>query len=101
MPLRPRLRPRWRAPKTARTSSGVDRKSTRLNSSHANNSYAVFCLKKKKQKCPNYASRSRDGKTRCRTEPTRADRRVRRSCRQGTNESAIGGEKRGVKAKVM
>src|SRR3712207_8134820 len=25
-----------------------DRKSTRLNSSHANNSYAVFCLKKKK-----------------------------------------------------
>src|SRR3712207_7715029 len=39
-----------------RTSSGVrpvgpnarDRKSTRLNSSHANISYAVFCLKKKK-----------------------------------------------------
>src|SRR3712207_6894648 len=27
---------------------GVDRKSTRLNSSHANISYAVFCLKKKK-----------------------------------------------------
>src|SRR3712207_8756461 len=26
--------------------SGVDRKSTRLNSSHANISYAVFCLKK-------------------------------------------------------
>src|SRR5947209_16415653 len=26
---------------------GPDRKSTRLNSSHANNSYAVFCLKKK------------------------------------------------------
>src|SRR3712207_8497296 len=25
---------------------GVDRKSTRLNSSHANISYAVFCLKK-------------------------------------------------------
>src|SRR3712207_8022353 len=33
---RPRLRPR-------------DRKSTRLNSSHANISYAVFCLKKKQQ----------------------------------------------------
>src|SRR3712207_7975054 len=31
-----------------------DRKSTRLNSSHANISYAVFCLKKKK----NYHSRS-------------------------------------------
>src|SRR3712207_7239233 len=28
---------------------GGDRKSTRLNSSHANISYAVFCLKKKKQ----------------------------------------------------
>src|SRR5947209_10627795 len=30
--------------------SGKDRKSTRLNSSHANISYAVFCLKKKKEK---------------------------------------------------
>src|SRR3712207_7152493 len=30
--------------------SGGDRKSTRLNSSHANISYAVFCLKKKKKK---------------------------------------------------
>src|SRR3712207_8951838 len=29
---------------------GKDRKSTRLNSSHANISYAVFCLKKKKKK---------------------------------------------------
>src|SRR3712207_7298519 len=28
----------------------LDRKSTRLNSSHANISYAVFCLKKKKNK---------------------------------------------------
>src|SRR3712207_7861687 len=32
---------------------GLDRKSTRLNSSHANISYAVFCLKKK-----NYSSTS-------------------------------------------
>src|SRR3712207_7997268 len=36
----------------AMASSGLhsngDRKSTRLNSSHANISYAVFCLKKKK-----------------------------------------------------
>src|SRR3712207_7573917 len=31
------------------TPPGRDRKSTRLNSSHANISYAVFCLKKKKQ----------------------------------------------------
>src|SRR5438445_9512961 len=30
--------------------AGRDRKSTRLNSSHANISYAVFCLKKKKQR---------------------------------------------------
>src|SRR5947209_10441986 len=30
----------------------ADRKSTRLNSSHANISYAVFCLKKKKQTTP-------------------------------------------------
>src|SRR2546430_15611997 len=28
---------------------GVDRKSTRLNSSHSQISYAVFCLKKKKK----------------------------------------------------
>src|SRR3712207_8213727 len=35
---------------TAATSRGsiIDRKSTRLNSSHANISYAVFCLTKKK-----------------------------------------------------
>src|SRR3712207_7747152 len=32
-----------------------DRKSTRLNSSHANISYAVFCLKKKKQPLVIYA----------------------------------------------
>src|SRR5947209_13503645 len=31
-------------------SVSLDRKSTRLNSSHANISYAVFCLKKKKKK---------------------------------------------------
>src|SRR5690242_10376723 len=33
-------------------SSGEDRKSTRLNSSHMSISYAVFCLKKKKQVHP-------------------------------------------------
>src|SRR3712207_7056242 len=32
------------------TADAPDRKSTRLNSSHANISYAVFCLKKKKKK---------------------------------------------------
>src|SRR6185295_17949688 len=32
------------------SASATDRKSTRLNSSHANISYAVFCLKKKKNR---------------------------------------------------
>src|SRR5262245_64246221 len=32
----------------------ADRKSTRLNSSHLGISYAVFCLKKKKQNVTNY-----------------------------------------------
>src|SRR4051794_41468522 len=32
-------------------SDQLDRKSTRLNSSHPSISYAVFCLKKKKKKC--------------------------------------------------
>src|SRR3712207_8668188 len=36
-----------------------DRKSTRLNSSHANISYAVFCLKKKKNSTPIILSYSR------------------------------------------
>src|SRR3712207_7053188 len=36
----------------------ADRKSTRLNSSHANISYAVFCLKKKKYKMHSQQSRA-------------------------------------------
>src|SRR5258707_3875786 len=47
----------WKATECARagtvhlggTFEEIDRKSTRLNSSHANISYAVFCLKKKKR----------------------------------------------------
>src|SRR5437773_6453343 len=31
--------------------AGLDRKSTRLNSSHITISYAVFCLKKKRDRC--------------------------------------------------
>src|SRR5438445_10100361 len=42
-----RLRPRTLADASGQALQR-DRKSTRLNSSHANNSYAVFCLKKKK-----------------------------------------------------
>src|SRR3712207_8543101 len=38
------------SPSTSRPASR-DRKSTRLNSSHVNISYAVFCLKKKKNYC--------------------------------------------------
>src|SRR3712207_7686002 len=37
-------------------SAAEDRKSTRLNSSHANISYAVFCLKKKKNNHCTYIS---------------------------------------------
>src|SRR3712207_9045485 len=44
-------RARWTAPVQLLLALGMlvlsDRKSTRLNSSHANISYAVFCLKKK------------------------------------------------------
>src|SRR3712207_7166416 len=38
--------------------SCLDRKSTRLNSSHANISYAVFCLKKKQHCSPTTSPRS-------------------------------------------
>src|SRR2546430_6107086 len=39
-----------------RLQTGVDRKSTRLNSSHSQISYAVFCLKKKKITADRYGS---------------------------------------------
>src|SRR2546422_5160315 len=39
-----------RARVARRETAGIDRKSTRLNSSHGYISYAVFCLKKKKKK---------------------------------------------------
>src|SRR2546429_2543723 len=37
--------------------STIDRKSTRLNSSHGYISYAVFCLKKKSERCRDSVSR--------------------------------------------
>src|SRR5258707_14675709 len=47
------MRPRHAAGYSAGRPAGErDRKSTRLNSSHANISYAVFCLKKKKPTHP-------------------------------------------------
>src|SRR2546430_13643496 len=52
-PIRPRCTGRWSSGSgitRARTDpEDQDRKSTRLNSSHSQISYAVFCLKKKKQ----------------------------------------------------
>src|SRR5690349_22163121 len=38
-----------RFPASVEVDDGLDRKSTRLNSSHVEISYAVFCLKKKKK----------------------------------------------------
>src|SRR3712207_8120896 len=47
--LQPYCNPRGLAHGTVASAASIaDRKSTRLNSSHANISYAVFCLKKKK-----------------------------------------------------
>src|SRR3712207_6851108 len=50
----PRLRPALLSRQTTQRMPSLskrDRKSTRLNSSHANISYAVFCLKKKNRHC--------------------------------------------------
>src|SRR2546428_6318352 len=51
-----------RAPPGSRVSGGGarDRKSTRLNSSHDQISYAVFCLKKKKKKKTQTANTNRE-----------------------------------------
>src|SRR5688572_30912066 len=50
-------------PRDAAGEGEQDRKSTRLNSSHSQISYAVFCLKKKKKKHKNNHNRrvQRDG----------------------------------------
>src|SRR5207248_9821841 len=47
-PARPAPRHAMAAIIKAGSGKGIDRKSTRLNSSHRTSSYAVFCLKKKK-----------------------------------------------------
>src|SRR5690349_25085795 len=41
--------PTWSTRRTGSSCTETDRKSTRLNSSHVEISYAVFCLKKKKK----------------------------------------------------
>src|SRR5437773_8676050 len=49
----PRYRRYWLPFRCQGRSIQIDRKSTRLNSSHITISYAVFCLKKKKKKKKN------------------------------------------------
>src|SRR5690606_41805067 len=52
-------------------SERLDRKSTRLNSSHVKISYAVFCLKKKKKKKKNQLHRHQiHNNKKCRNDPT-------------------------------
>src|SRR2546430_6564940 len=57
--------------------SFADRKSTRLNSSHSQISYAVFCLKKKKKNKQHHVRRSRDHRAR-RKQTTHTDSKDRR-----------------------
>src|SRR5438034_7692575 len=56
----------------------VDRKSTRLNSSHTVISYAVFCLKKKTKMMPRQAGTERRAEVRREREARSPDRRSRR-----------------------
>src|SRR5688572_33140060 len=65
------FRSRWRPEKVAdlcfaggfrRRHRKPDRKSTRLNSSHSQISYAVFCLKKKKKKKKKTKKKQKDNK---------------------------------------
>src|SRR3712207_8748646 len=56
----PRERPRVHVIAVLLLRPTPDRKSTRLNSSHANISYAVFCLKKKKTNKHNKGAQSYD-----------------------------------------
>src|SRR2546427_9010669 len=52
-----------------------DRKSTRLNSSHSQISYAVFCLKKKKKTANSSLSQDHMRKTDTRSQMEQTDRR--------------------------
>src|SRR2546427_6209275 len=65
----PRRDARWRQPEQRRpVAPSGDRKSTRLNSSHSQISYAVFCLKKKREGDPSDSGSA---------EPREPDARVR------------------------
>src|SRR3712207_6874942 len=63
-----------RGPARGRERAG-DRKSTRLNSSHANISYAVFCLKKKKKRTNLSSLMSNTDNTKTDSQPIRETRR--------------------------
>src|SRR3989440_3134077 len=65
LPLRGTSRPSDSTRAVGRAPAASDRKSTRLNSSHDQISYAVFCLKKKKNKKQDTsASRAHHAETR-------------------------------------
>src|SRR5207249_6573978 len=55
--------PDGRCPRDVPTAGSIDRKRTRLNSSHVSISYAVFCLKKKKNNKQDYQTYERDNTT--------------------------------------
>src|SRR2546430_9979756 len=60
--------PKWRVPQIVRQRDPfceIDRKSTRLNSSHSQISYAVFCLKKKTNNARLPAAEQVDGRSGC------------------------------------
>src|SRR5207245_4534596 len=46
-------------PREGAAADALDRKSTRLNSSHGSSSYAVFCLKKKRLTCSRWLTTDR------------------------------------------
>src|SRR6266567_8509993 len=56
LPISPRSSPSSVAPPPGSGWTWRDRKSTRLNSSHSQISYAVFCLKKKKEEISVFSS---------------------------------------------
>src|SRR5256885_5979783 len=65
-------------------SQRLDRKSTRLNSSHLVISYAVFCLKKKQNRCSNTTLRSTRISMSCAFVTRLSYRRARRSTSKWT-----------------
>src|SRR5947209_14072891 len=70
---RPYIWPHHALPRHVSRHGRRDRKSTRLNSSHANISYAVFCLKKKKKQTEeNNNTNSKDNSTQIQTQINQA-----------------------------